>query len=131
MRRIRIAIGSTATALAGLLLAAGAAFADPAAAPGGEAVCAASDELGAGWASVGDDELGGQRGGAASKDVVQINDAKLNSTVSGNGVGDNSVTGTVSFEGSFHDNSGIQSSMINSGNNVSMQNSMQVNIYLN
>jgi hypothetical protein len=119
MRRIRTAIGSAAATLAVLLLAAVTAHADPPAATG--------DELGASWASVGDDELGAQRGGA---EVVQVTESKLRAAVSNNSVGDGSVTGTINFDNSFHDNSGIQSSMVNSGNNVSMQSSMTVNVYL-
>ena len=124
MRRIRTAIGSAATSLAVLLFAAVTAHADPPAATG-----TAGDELGAGWASVGDAELGAQRGGADAE-VIQVNESKLRAAVSNNSVGDGSVTGTINFDNSFHDNTGIQSSMINSGNNVSMQNSMTVNIYL-
>lgn len=118
MRRFRTTTATMAT-LAGLFLAGATANA--------EALAATSDDVGTGWATLAENELDAERGGA---DVVTVQESKSDSTVSDNSVGDGVLTGTIHFEGSFHDNSGIQSSMINSGNNVSMQSSMTVNVYL-
>ena len=74
---------------------------------------------------LGEDELGIYRGGA---EVVQESD--LDAEVNDNVVGDNVTTGSITFNDSFTQNSGIHSSLVNSGNNVSMQSSMTVNVYI-
>ncbi|MEM7412629.1 MAG: hypothetical protein AAF430_20530 [Myxococcota bacterium] len=74
---------------------------------------------------LGDDELSSYAGMA---DIDT--ESNLESDVSENVVGDHVTTGDVSFENSFNANHGIHSSMVNSGNNVSMQSSMTVNVYL-
>ena len=72
-----------------------------------------------------DDELQAHRGMA---DIDT--ESNLEAEVSENSVGDNVETGSIQFENSFNANHGIHSSMVNSGNNVSMQSSMTVNVYL-
>jgi hypothetical protein len=96
-----------------------------------EELAAASDELILDLAPLGEGELDGQRGGAeAIAEVVVVQESDLESNVNDNVVGDGVLTGAININDSFHDNGGISSSMINSGNNVSMQSSMTVNLYL-
>ncbi|MDA5194741.1 hypothetical protein [Govanella unica] len=84
----------------------------------------------AGLTRVDDDVLANNRGGSAiSLGDLGLNIASNKSTVNGNTVSGDVVTGQISAN-SLNDVSGINSLMFNSGNNVSFQNSMQINIFL-
>lgn len=100
------------------------AFGEPAA-PGTEA-----DSALAGWTSVGDDVLAENRGGTEiNLGDLGLNIASNNSTMIGNSVDGSVVTGQITGN-ALNDVSGINSVMMNSGNNVNFQNNMQINIFL-
>jgi hypothetical protein len=90
---------------------------------------AASQES-SGWNVVAESELAVLRGGQATDDDVLVNDTALSITVSGNSVGDGVMSGGVSVDGSaFSSSQGIQSTMVNTGHNVSM--SSVINLIVN
>lgn len=73
---------------------------------------------------VGTSVLAGQRGGTSQ----EINAVTV-ATVAGNTVGDNSITGNVSF-GSFGSAQGMFNVLQNTGNNVAMQSQLVINVNL-
>lgn len=80
-------------------------------------------------ASVANDELGAMTGQANVDMEVR---AQNTSTVSNNRVSGNSVTGTIGFDsGSFQNLSGLSVVSANTGNNVSINSSLNVNLALN
>jgi hypothetical protein len=67
----------------------------------------------------------------AREDISQVATSTQNSTVSGNSVSGTSTTGTVGFsDNAFQNASGLTVINANSGNNVSMNASMNVNIVM-
>jgi hypothetical protein len=83
-------------------------------------------ELPFGGAAVTEDELGAIAG---REDLNQANVGSQTSTVSHNSVNGNSVTGAISFDDQALQNlSGLALVNANTGNNVSMNSSMMVNI---
>jgi outer membrane receptor protein involved in Fe transport len=67
----------------------------------------------------------------AREDVSQTAQSQQNSTVTGNSVNGTSTTGTISFsDNAFQTASGLTVINANSGNNVSMNASMNVNIVM-
>lgn len=90
---------------------------------------AASEEP-SGWKIVAEGELAVLRGGQETDDDLLVNDTSLSVTVSGNSVGDGVMSGAVSVDGSaFSASHGIQSTMMNTGHNVSM--SSVINVIVN
>lgn len=82
-----------------------------------------------GAASVTNDELGAITGAA---DVNMQVRAQNTSTVSNNSVNGNSVTGEIGFDNSaFQNLSGLSVVSANTGNNVSINSSLNVNVALN
>lgn len=78
---------------------------------------------------VGDSQLGAIAGRADMAVVAQSDQA---STVSQNSVGDGSVTGNVKIDGNaFQNMQGLSVLNVNTGNNVSMNTSMNVVIMVN
>jgi len=104
---------------------AGPAFADPR--QGDEAV-AATPAFGEA-VSIGNDELGAITGQANIGMEVR---AQNTSTVSNNSVNGNSVTGAIGFDSAaFQNLSGLSVVSANTGNNVSINSSLNVNLALN
>jgi hypothetical protein len=80
-------------------------------------------------ASVANDELGAITGQADLNMQVR---AQNTSTVSNNSVNGNSVTGAIGFDSSaFQNLSGLSVVSANTGNNVSINSSLNVNVALN
>lgn len=68
---------------------------------------------------------------AGREDVAQVNEADLRNNVTGNNVGDNSETGDISFrDNAFSNSNGFTIVNANSGNNVAINASIQVNVAL-
>ena len=85
------------------------------------------DDVMAGLAVVDESELSGIRGGEAP--IINLQD--LDSVVSGNTVEGTVTTGDSNIgAGAFSNLDGISSVVINTGNNVSIQNSTVVNIVI-
>ena len=69
---------------------------------------------------------------AGREDVSQITQANQAATVSKNSVGDNSATGEVRIaDNAFQNMSGLSLLNVNTGNNVAINASMNVNISIN
>lgn len=82
------------------------------------------------WTSVGDEVLAENRGGTEiNLGDLGLNIASNKSTMIGNSVDGEVVTGQITGN-ALNDVSGINSVMMNSGNNVNFQNNMQINIFL-
>lgn len=65
-------------------------------------------------------------------DLSQVVQAQNNGTVSGNSVSGHSQTGTINFDGSaFRDLNGLSLLSANTGNNVSINSSLNVNVAIN
>jgi hypothetical protein len=65
-------------------------------------------------------------------DLAQVVTAQNTSTVSGNTVSGNSQTGTIRFDGgSFQNLNGLSLLSANTGNNVSINSSLNVNVAIN
>ncbi|RYF14187.1 MAG: hypothetical protein EOO77_14610 [Oxalobacteraceae bacterium] len=65
-------------------------------------------------------------------DLAQVVQAQNNSTVSGNSVSGHSQTGTINFDASsFRDLNGLSLLSANTGNNVSINSSLNVNVAIN
>ncbi len=119
--------------LLGALLSSAVAFADPpseeqspAAAPGVD--YSSEAPVFSGWSALGESELGLQRAG---DELLSVQESVLNATVSGNTAGAGIQTGAITVsDGAFSASRGIQSSLFNSGNNVSIQSSMTINVQL-
>lgn len=78
---------------------------------------------------VGNDALGTVTGQA---DLAQVVEARNTATVSGNNVSGQSQTGTISFDGSsFRDLNGLSLLSANTGNNVAINSSLNVNVAIN
>lgn len=87
---------------------------------------AASEEP-SGWTVVTESELAVLRGGQETDADILVNDTSLSVTVSDNSVGDGVMSGAVSVDGSaFSASHGIQSTMVNTGHNVSMSSVINV-----
>jgi hypothetical protein len=68
---------------------------------------------------------------AGREDINQLTNAEQNNSVNGNDVGDNSVTGTISLsDQAFANSNGFVILNANTGNNVAINASIQVNIAL-
>lgn len=77
-------------------------------------------------ASLNESELGAVAGRA---DLTQVAEGDLVSVVQGNSVNGQSTTGNISIDGqAFQNLSGLAVISANSGNNVSINSSMQVNV---
>jgi hypothetical protein len=100
-----------------------------AAEPGKPGMAAASAQAFGGAASITNDELGAITGEA---DINMQVRAQNTSTVSNNSVNGNSVTGAIGFDNSAFENlSGLSVVSANTGNNVSINSSLNVNVALN
>lgn len=84
---------------------------------------AGPDENPPAWSSVNAAALDARRGGVAQSDAARAE-------VSGNRVGDEVVTGGVVVSGSFSGSRGIASNIVNTGNNVSIQSTLNVFVEL-
>ena len=68
---------------------------------------------------------------AGEADIAMQVRAQNSSTVANNSVGDNSVTGTIGFDGqAFQNLNGLALVSANTGNNVSINSSLNVNVAL-
>lgn len=68
---------------------------------------------------------------AGREDISQLNNAEQKNSVEGNSVGDGSQTGTISIrDNAFRDMNGLTILNANTGNNVAINASIQVNIEL-
>ncbi len=68
---------------------------------------------------------------AGREDISQLNNADQKNSVEGNSVGDGSQTGTISIrDNAFRDMNGLTILNANTGNNVAINASIQVNIEL-
>ncbi len=85
-------------------------------------------EVGLGvWAVANDEVLGEVRGTGGA----QISLSELESNVLSNEVGDGVVTGNITIQdAAFSEFSGVQAASFNTGNNVSLQNNVIVNVHL-
>ncbi len=108
-------------ALAGVLLIAVTAWGpSSASAEGGDEVCPS-------WTVVSELELEAMRGGDDDSDVRIRQENAINVTLTGNVVGDGAQGGPISVgDTAFSQAQGIQSTMINSGHNVSMSSLINV-----
>ena len=69
---------------------------------------------------------------AGREDITQISQADQTAEVSRNSVGDNSITGSSRVDGNaFQNMSGLSILNVNTGNNVAINASMNVNISIN
>ncbi len=92
-----------------------------------ESAVALGDGLGV-WAPADDTVLDEVRGTGGS---AQISLADLESNVVANEVGDGVVTGDIAIQdAAFSEFSGVQAASFNTGNNVSLQNNVIVNVHL-
>jgi len=80
-------------------------------------------------AAIGNDTLGTVTGQA---DLAQVVEARNTGTVTGNTVSGQSQTGTITFDGSsFRDLNGLSLLSANTGNNVAINSSLNVNVAIN